>query len=70
MKPDEPLYDPILAEIYRTRDAYAREFNFDVDAICASLVSRKPRAAGEDAHGKKPATKPKSRLARTRRSVA
>ena len=70
MKPDEPLYDPILAEIYRTRDAYAREFNFDVDAICAALERRKPHAAGEVVHGKKQAAQPKSRLARTRRSVA
>ena len=70
MQPDEPLYDPILAEVYRTRDAYAREFNFDVDAICAALERRKPRAAGEGAHGKKQAAKPESRLARTRRSAA
>ena len=70
MKPDEPLYDPILAEIYRTRDAYAREFNFDVDAICEALERRKPRAAGEGAHEKEQAAKPKSRLARTRRSAA
>ena len=33
-KPVETLFDPILDEIYRARDAYARKFKFDVGAIC------------------------------------
>ena len=36
----EPLFDPILDELYRARDAYAREFNFDTDAICDALARR------------------------------
>lgn len=37
LKKDDVLYDPILAEVYRIRDAYARKFNFDIDAICDAL---------------------------------
>ena len=37
-KPVEPLFDPILDELYRARDAYARMFNFDIDAICDALA--------------------------------
>ena len=36
-KDDDLLYDPILAEVYRIRDAYARKFNFNIDAICDAL---------------------------------
>ena len=36
----EPMFDPILDELYRARDAYAREFNFDTDAICDALARR------------------------------
>ena len=39
-KPAEPMFDPILDELYRARDAYAREFNFDTDAICDALARR------------------------------
>lgn len=37
-KPVEPLFDPILDELYRARDAYARKFKFDVGAICDALA--------------------------------
>ena len=36
-KINEPMFDPILAEVYRIRDAYARKFHFDTDAICDAL---------------------------------
>ena len=36
----DPMFDPILDELYRARDAYAREFNFDTDAICDALARR------------------------------
>ena len=39
----EPLFDPILDELYRARDAYASEFNFDTDAICDALAPRTKR---------------------------
>ena len=34
----EPLFDPILDELYRARDADARKFNFDPAAICDALA--------------------------------
>ena len=37
------MFDPILDELYRARDAYAREFNFDTDAICDALARRTKR---------------------------
>ena len=37
LKNDDVLFDPILAEVYRIRDAYARKFNFNIDAICDAL---------------------------------
>lgn len=40
-KDDDVLYDPILVEVYRIRDAYARKFNCNIDAICDAL----PRAS-------------------------
>ena len=40
----EPPFDPILDELYRARDAYAREFNFDTDAICDALAPPTKRA--------------------------
>ena len=41
----EPLFDPILDELYRARDAYAREFNFNTDAICDALAPRAKRTS-------------------------
>ena len=40
----EPMFDPILDELYRARDAYARAFNFDTDAICDALKRRTAHA--------------------------
>ena len=31
--------DPAIAEFRAVKDAYAAEFNFDIDAICDHLVS-------------------------------
>ncbi len=31
--------DPVIAELWAVKDAYAAEFDFDVDAICDHLVS-------------------------------
>lgn len=66
----EPLYDPILAELYSVRDAYAREFNFDANAICDALERRKPRTADKVTRVRKQTTKPKFRRTTTRRVVA
>ena len=45
LKDDEVLFDPILAEVYRIRDAYARKYKFNIDAICDAL-SRPGAARG------------------------
>jgi len=29
--------DPIVEEVRRTRDEYAKRFNYDLDAICRDL---------------------------------
>lgn len=31
------MKDPIVEEVRRARDAYARQFNYDLDAICEDL---------------------------------
>ncbi|MFM9967050.1 MAG: hypothetical protein ACKVQK_01415 [Burkholderiales bacterium] len=42
-KKGEAIFDPILAEVYRVRDAYARKFNFNIDAICDALHATRPQ---------------------------
>ncbi len=37
--------DPIIAEVRKARDEYARQFNYDLDAICADL-RRKEQESG------------------------
>lgn len=37
--------DPIIAEVRKARDDYARKFNYDLDAICADL-RRKEQESG------------------------
>ena len=32
--------DPIVAEVRKARDEYARRFNYDLDAICDDLQQR------------------------------
>uniref|UniRef100_A0A7C2P366 Uncharacterized protein n=1 Tax=Schlesneria paludicola TaxID=360056 RepID=A0A7C2P366_9PLAN len=32
--------DPIVAEVRKTRDEYARRFGYDLDAICRDLQQR------------------------------
>jgi hypothetical protein len=32
--------DPIVAEVRKARDEYARRFNYDLDAICKDLQQR------------------------------
>jgi len=32
--------DPIVAEIHRIRDEYARQFNYDLDVICKDLQEK------------------------------
>ncbi|MSQ73513.1 MAG: hypothetical protein EXR27_19880 [Betaproteobacteria bacterium] len=41
----EQAFDPILAEVYRVRDAYSRKFKFDTNAICDALLVVRPSRA-------------------------
>lgn len=34
------MRDPIVEEVRKAREDYARKFNFDLDAICADLQRR------------------------------
>jgi hypothetical protein len=36
--------DPIVAEVRKARDEYARSFNYDLDAICKDLQQRQAQA--------------------------
>ena len=36
--------DPIVAEIRRLRDDYARQFDYDLDRICRDLKERQSRS--------------------------
>jgi hypothetical protein len=39
------MHDPIIAEVRRARENFARKFDFDLDAICAEL-KRKEEESG------------------------
>ena len=39
------MHDSIVDEVRQAREAYARQFNFDLDAICADL-RRKEQESG------------------------
>ena len=57
--------DPIVEEVRKIRDAYAKRFNYDLDAICrdlqekqrlskrrvVSLPPKRPRKMGKGCHG-------------------
>ena len=36
--------DPIVEEVRRIRDAYAAQFNYDIDAICRDLREREKQS--------------------------
>jgi hypothetical protein len=36
--------DPIIAEVRKIREQYARRFNYDLDAICQDLKGRQKRS--------------------------
>ena len=37
------MNDPIVAEVRSFRDEHAKQFNYDLDAICSDLISRQER---------------------------
>jgi hypothetical protein len=36
--------DPIVSEVRKARDEYARRFNYDLDAICADLQQKQTQS--------------------------
>jgi len=36
--------DPIVADVRRLRDEYARQFHYDLDAICRNLRQQQERS--------------------------
>ena len=38
--------DPIVAEVRRAREEYARKFNYDLRAICEDIMRRQKNSAG------------------------
>ena len=36
--------DPIVAEVRKARDEYARRFNYDLDAICRDLQQKQTQS--------------------------
>jgi hypothetical protein len=39
--------DPIIAEVRKARDAYARKFNYDIQAMCRDLKKRQAQNANK-----------------------
>jgi hypothetical protein len=50
-------HDPIVEEIHKIREEYARQFNFDIDAICKDIQMK--QAEGGRKLVSFPARKPK-----------
>lgn len=50
--------DPIVEEIRRIRDEYARKFNYDLDAICQDL--REKQSVGKQRVVSLPPKRPRS----------
>jgi hypothetical protein len=40
------MHDPIVDDVRKAREEYARQFNFDLDAICRDL-RQKQESSGE-----------------------
>ena len=38
--------DPIVDEVRKVRDDYAKQFNYDLDAICLDLQEKQSRSQG------------------------
>ena len=38
------IKDPIVEEVRKARDDYARKFNYDLDAICRDIQKRQNRS--------------------------
>ncbi len=38
------INDPIIAEVRKARDVYAKKFNYDIDAMCRDLNKRQEKS--------------------------
>ncbi len=56
------IEDPIVEEVRRVRDEYARRFNYDLDAICGDL-KEKERASEREVLSLPPKPARKSKTA-------
>lgn len=59
--------DPIVEEVRRTRDEYARRFNYDLEAIVRDVQARQKKSGGRVVDRSKPAAKSR-KPAKTRRA--
>jgi hypothetical protein len=41
------MIDPIVAEVRKARDAYAKKFNYDIKAMCRDLKNRQTQHANK-----------------------
>ncbi|HWL94559.1 MAG TPA: hypothetical protein VNT79_13635 [Phycisphaerae bacterium] len=61
--------DPIVEEVRRTRDQYARRFNYDLEAIVRDIQARQKKSGGRLVDRSKPVATPgKKATPRIRRS--
>ena len=61
--------DPIVAEVHRTREKLAAEYNYDITAFFADLRKRQPALGGRLVHQKKRA-EPTAEADRGRQSAS
>lgn len=54
------MKDPIVEEVRRARDAHAKQFNYDLDAICEDLRKRE-KASGRSTVSLPPKRIPKKK---------
>ena len=60
--------DPIVEEVRKVRDAHAKKFNYDLQAIVADL-KKQQKASGREfvtLRPRKPAVLPKAKVGRTK----
>ncbi len=57
------IKDPIVEEVRKARDEYAKQFNYDLDAICRDLKKK------QEQPGKKVVSFPPKRPDQVRKSV-
>jgi len=62
--------DPIVAEVRRIRDAYAAQFNYDLDAIYRDLKEREQRGEFAVVHRRPRRARTQPRAQKPKRAAA